>query len=154
LITISLAVALSFSVFPVLDADEWESQTTVEKSKIFARRIFDYQKLGPRLVVLYDYGERSEAGDRSSIYVHESNCKTGTIRSVFFRYVSGEMGQGDMVREGFNNSWQRPKKGSIAHSFWELLCETDSHIPEVILKNWDCLKSQTSPLNQSTPEGC
>jgi hypothetical protein len=123
----------------VSDSPLWEYENKVEKVNVYAKKRkscgLGYRKLD----VLYNYGERGEYGDWSSIYVYRANCDHGTVRTLTFKYFVGEMATGDVAKQGGMSSWRRPESGTLSDWFLDLMCSVDLTLNERILRNWGLL---------------
>lgn len=114
-----------FALFGVRSATaDWFLFNKVMDSKIYVKKDRSAGAKGNTIYVLYDYGSEGEYGDYSSVYLYETNCKTGYIRARSFQYLDEEMGRGSVVKDGPNGtSWECPKKGTLLGSIAAFSCE-------------------------------
>jgi hypothetical protein len=138
------ALSLSLSATPqnFPNPETWGYETSAGGAQIYAEKFSGPHELSRLLAVVYDYGEKGEQGDLSSLYVYQSDCANGMLRTISYRYFDGPMGTGQSLRQGVSAELRRPEPVSVAGWFLKLICETDLTPKEKILNNWRFLQTE------------
>lgn len=127
---------------------DWSLFATVKGTKVYVQEDRNGDVSGSTIFVLYDYGEKGEYGDLSSIHHYETNCKTGYVRDKSFQYFDGEMGRGAVVKNGADGTeWDCPVKGSLLARIAAITCENQVQMNEkstIDLINQQYLESRCS----------
>jgi hypothetical protein len=134
---VSHILGFALSAFPAYVDIDWLYEAHFGESTVYAKKLIMRRYEQPRLLVLYDHVEVGEFGDKSAVYLYESNCEARTIRRLRFVYYTGSMGNGDDVRVGHTGVWEATKARTNAGNYVELMCTTNSTLPERLLTYFD-----------------
>ncbi len=122
------SVAISVLAFGLLSviasADEWVFVDETKTVRFFVREK-SLRKIGEyrRIWVLYDYKTPLEAGLRSSVFLHEFDCKNERMRSLSHNLYRGERGTGELINsDSTPTEWTHVVPGTRSEVLTRSVC--------------------------------